>query len=484
VPVARVMADSRVSEPHGANAPPLPVHASHAANFPAALGNAVNTQETPENTMASPQEAMPQASDLEVPGPDGAASDPPGAPATDPAHRSPGEHPTTLAAPGPGSREPSGSLGDIFESTLNPSPDGAREELGPLNGTGALRANSPGGPGQKPGVDHHSSRNRRIAETTVLDAAWGMLGVMSASITPGGDPASTAAGNASSEGAAAAPLTRLDRPLPSVDAETGPESKWDAAARSAASPDPKPQHAIDQGPSPSAAPVDPTHASHASFEARSTSSGPGSNDANLLDHMFAAAQKTGSGVTLAAAALHLASRTGGEATHGDPAGITAASAPGPVANSASAGPALPSSAQSSGLIFAPEDFADRLSTHVIGSIKSPDHDVVLHLHPPELGDLTVRVAVSGREVSAWFAAPQVLVQQAISQAIGQLHTDLGNAGYNLTGAWVGADGSSSRERNGRLSLALQERHSPVSAELVTTPAPPSGSVSLGVSIYV
>jgi hypothetical protein len=73
-------------------------------------------------------------------------------------------------------------------------------------------------------------------------------------------------------------------------------------------------------------------------------------------------------------------------------------------------------------------------------------DVVMHLRPPELGDVTIRVAVSGHEVSAWFASPQPQVQNAISAAIGQLQTDLGNAGFSLSGAWVGGDASNAQQQ--------------------------------------
>jgi len=83
--------------------------------------------------------------------------------------------------------------------------------------------------------------------------------------------------------------------------------------------------------------------------------------------------------------------------------------------------------------------ADQLSYQLTGLITGGGHEVVLELHPPELGDLTLRILVNGREVSAWFGSPQLQVQQAINQAIGQLQINLGSAGYSLTGAWVGAD---------------------------------------------
>jgi hypothetical protein len=75
----------------------------------------------------------------------------------------------------------------------------------------------------------------------------------------------------------------------------------------------------------------------------------------------------------------------------------------------------------------PVRLIDQLLQHVITSADTGGREVVLKLNPPELGDLTVRVLVNGREVSAWFASPQVEVQQAITQALGQLHTGLGNA---------------------------------------------------------
>jgi flagellar hook-length control protein FliK len=90
---------------------------------------------------------------------------------------------------------------------------------------------------------------------------------------------------------------------------------------------------------------------------------------------------------------------------------------------------------------------DPLSYHVIRLADNGGREVVLQLHPPELGDLTVRVMVQGREVTAWFVSPETRVQQAISQAIGQLQTDLGNAGYQLNSAWVGADAWGPRERD-------------------------------------
>ena len=109
---------------------------------------------------------------------------------------------------------------------------------------------------------------------------------------------------------------------------------------------------------------------------------------------------------------------------------------------------------------------------------------MLQLHPPELGDLTVRVLVNGRDVSAWFASPQIQVQQAITQAIGQLHTDLGSAGYNLNSVSVGADAWSPRERDNSSPLPQQQRGAANRSRVEESPGSPTLSATSGVSIYV
>jgi hypothetical protein len=145
-------------------------------------------------------------------------------------------------------------------------------------------------------------------------------------------------------------------------------------------------------------------------------------------------------------------------------------------------PTVEASAPSSASSVLPTGLSDQVLHHVIGSIDNGGGQVVLRLHPPELGDLTVRILVNGRDVSAWFASPQIQVQQAISQAIGQLRVDLGSLGYDLAGTSVGAEAWSFWEpeegslpsQQGALHRSRPERAS----------AEPSPSVSSGVSIYV
>src|SRR5262249_48544099 len=129
----------------------------------------------------------------------------------------------------------------------------------------------------------------------------------------------------------------------------------------------------------------------------------------------------------------------------------------------------------------------QLFHHVIGSVSSGGQEIVLQLHPPELGDLTVRVLVDGREVSAWFAAPQIQVQQAISQAIGQLQTDLGNVGYNLASASIAAEAwnpSGSRDERDEGSPTPQQQGAINRSSGERSLGGPRLSSASGVSIYV
>ncbi|HEY1795487.1 MAG TPA: flagellar hook-length control protein FliK [Stellaceae bacterium] len=131
--------------------------------------------------------------------------------------------------------------------------------------------------------------------------------------------------------------------------------------------------------------------------------------------------------------------------------------------------------------------AAQLSGQVLRLLQNSGHEAVVRLYPPDLGEVTVRVAISGRDVTAWFGSPQPAVQQSISAGLGQLQTDLGNAGYSLNNAWVGADASGFGARGD-----TPPPPAPVVPPTLVTPtlAAPIGPVSAGlssnsgVSIYV
>jgi flagellar hook-length control protein FliK len=174
-----------------------------------------------------------------------------------------------------------------------------------------------------------------------------------------------------------------------------------------------------------------------------------------------------------------------DAQHPAFAGVSAVDPSGTLANSSLiVNPQSEPSASVTAPAIPLTDLADKLSYHVARLVNNGGHEVILQLHPPELGDLTVRVLVSGRDVSAWFASPHAQVQQTISAGISQLHTDLGNAGYSLNGAWVGADTGGSGERE-RSPAARQQRRDASDPRSIDDLADlPTSSASSRVSVYV
>jgi flagellar hook-length control protein FliK len=126
--------------------------------------------------------------------------------------------------------------------------------------------------------------------------------------------------------------------------------------------------------------------------------------------------------------------------------------------------------------------ANQLSGQVLRLLANSGHEAVVRLYPPDLGEVTVRVAISGRDVSAWFGSPQPEVQQSISSGLGQLQTDLGNAGYSLNNAWVGADASGFGARGDTPPPPAPIVTPPPAAPI--TPIAAARSSNSGVNIYV
>lgn len=128
-----------------------------------------------------------------------------------------------------------------------------------------------------------------------------------------------------------------------------------------------------------------------------------------------------------------------------------------------------------------QPLANALGTQILSMVAAGRNQLTVHLSPPDLGALTVHVEVQSRDVSAWFASPQPQVQQAVTDALAQLHGSLGGAGLNLSGAWVGADVSGGG--NGRPAAApLPARRTPTAAGRVEATAGSTNSVE-GLSVY-
>ncbi|MGH6977275.1 MAG: flagellar hook-length control protein FliK, partial [Stellaceae bacterium] len=129
-----------------------------------------------------------------------------------------------------------------------------------------------------------------------------------------------------------------------------------------------------------------------------------------------------------------------------------------------------------------QPLASALGTQILSMVAAGRNQVTVHLSPPDLGNLTVHVEVQSRDVSAWFASPLPQVQQAVNDALAQLHGSLSGAGLNLSGAWVGADVSGGG--NGRPAAApLPVRRAASTVSPVEATAGSTTSVE-GLSVYV
>lgn len=149
------------------------------------------------------------------------------------------------------------------------------------------------------------------------------------------------------------------------------------------------------------------------------------------------------------------------------------------------GQTAPVSANSPVNVIAPDGtsqpLANALGTQILSMVAAGRNQITVHLSPPDLGALTVHLEVQSRDVSAWFASPQPQVQQAVNDALAQLHGSLSGAGLNLSGAWVGADVSGGG--NGRpAATPLSTRRTPTGTNRVEATSGSTNSVE-GLSVY-
>ncbi|HTV88262.1 MAG TPA: flagellar hook-length control protein FliK [Stellaceae bacterium] len=182
-------------------------------------------------------------------------------------------------------------------------------------------------------------------------------------------------------------------------------------------------------------------------------------------------------VSATAAADRSTARAGDDGATGIAAMAISTSLPGAAA--AAAGAATP--AASAGPADA-ADLAAQVVSRMAGALAPGNVDIVMHLHPPELGELNVRVQVSGHEVSAWFDSPLAQVQLALSQGMGQLRAGLADVGYSLNNAWIGGDAWT--PRGGTASPTRRALVAAGSPAVTTEPAALSPAAGAGVSLYV
>ncbi|AFT71685.1 Flagellar hook-length control protein-like protein [Alloalcanivorax dieselolei B5] len=113
-----------------------------------------------------------------------------------------------------------------------------------------------------------------------------------------------------------------------------------------------------------------------------------------------------------------------------------------------------------------------------------EHRVELHLHPAELGPLSVSLKVDDQGAQAQFFSAHGLVRQALEQALPQLREALAQQGINLGEASV-SDQQPGQQQPSRFAQT-HDTAGPSSVESeVTEPAAPTARVSMnpGVDLY-
>ncbi|RPI47782.1 MAG: flagellar hook-length control protein FliK [Betaproteobacteria bacterium] len=84
-------------------------------------------------------------------------------------------------------------------------------------------------------------------------------------------------------------------------------------------------------------------------------------------------------------------------------------------------------------------FAEALSQRVVWMADKDAQVAELHLNPPELGPVEVRLTLAGDEASAQFVSPHAEVRNAIEASLARLREALAEAGIELGQASVSAD---------------------------------------------
>jgi flagellar hook-length control protein FliK len=296
------------------------------------------------------------------------------------------------------------------------------------------------------------------------------------------DPASNAASASSADGSQPAPSTGGNALSP----QSAPPPSLAAAAMATASPQAQPNPpAADIGnatvgsavPFAPQAPV-PTPANNSKIATGPSPPGPADRIAGALSGALAV-----SGGSPSPRPSHQDSVPDVSGSVGGPVSSGDGNAPTLVV---SGGAGLHGDNANSGFGDTSASFGTGLASHVAAMIAAGHQETTLHLQPAQLGELTIRVAVQGRDVSTWFSAPQPQVQLAVSQALDQLRSGLSNAGLNLAGAWVGADASGTPQWSFD-NPAPSARRGGFTAISPTAPAADAGGVArnaAGVSVYV
>ena len=82
------------------------------------------------------------------------------------------------------------------------------------------------------------------------------------------------------------------------------------------------------------------------------------------------------------------------------------------------------------------DFSSQLGAQLTTFVREGVQHARLHLHPAELGPVTVRIQIDGQAAQVHMAAEHALTRQALEQSMPMLAGSLREAGLTLSGGGV------------------------------------------------
>jgi flagellar hook-length control protein FliK len=95
---------------------------------------------------------------------------------------------------------------------------------------------------------------------------------------------------------------------------------------------------------------------------------------------------------------------------------------------------------------APE-WRDAVAERVTLLVRDRVHAAELHVNPPELGPVSVRIDVSGSDAAVVFGAQHAETRNLLTEALPRLAEALAAGGITLSGAQVGAEFQPQRDRS-------------------------------------
>jgi flagellar hook-length control protein FliK len=124
--------------------------------------------------------------------------------------------------------------------------------------------------------------------------------------------------------------------------------------------------------------------------------------------------------------------------------VPASSFAGPIASNQTPGAPLASAAIT--VPFGQADWGQAFGNQVVWAVNQGMPGAELHLSPPDLGPMSVRISMDQDQASMAFSSPHAVVREAIEAALPRLRDMLGSQGITLADVNVSQHGAADSQR--------------------------------------